>query len=161
MPKHQQLSKTWKSQVTDLAATSILWKHEFYHAIPRSRTYSNSVLLFNPSISISEHSVWSTALHCIQGCLRKSFFYLYFLNFIEHLLNGHAVHRRLRHAPHPIEVLSFLELTKGETIITTHWSKSKLKIYTQNSVKPKRRHHRAANTHITGALRSEYAFTRG
>lgn len=136
-PKHQPLSKTWTSQVTDLAATSILLKREFY-AIPLSRTYSNSLLLLDPSISVIEHCLeHSPPRH--TGTPEQIHFLFILLSFIEHLLTGHAVHRWLRHDPHPREALSFLEETKGEAIITTHWGKLKLKMYTQNSVKPERR----------------------
>lgn len=39
-----------------------------------------------------------------------------------------------------------LEWTNEKTIITIHCEKSTLKIYAQNSMKPKRKHHREVNT---------------
>lgn len=46
-------SKALKSQMTDLAATSILLKHEFYHVNPCSRTYSISFLLSDQLVLLS------------------------------------------------------------------------------------------------------------
>lgn len=149
-------SKAWKSQVTDLAATSIFLKHEFYHVIPCSRTYNMSLLLQDQSVSITEHPIWCTALWYIQEYMSNSFFihlkkfYWAHTKWPKPYWTLEGMHRWLRCGPHPREPQSLLEWTNVKTIITIHRDKSTLKIYAQNSMKPKRRHHREVNTYHLG-----------